>query len=143
MLSLLTPSDFNEINNAIRDVTDTFATSLITYIQRGNQLTRFEEAGAVPNETRYDLEAFVEHTPKDMTFKEQGGIQEESITALFNYDYLVEQGLVTSDNLPVFKNDGEHLEWRGVRYRITSVQPEGLLNQKWSIVNVLAQRDKH
>lgn len=154
MPSLLNPSDFALINNAIRDVTDTFATSpIILRKYNADNVTdspplRFNELGNKIDDSNnyyddYTLDAFVEHDEKEMDFNHVGGVQKRSIKVLLNFDYLNENNLIDNSGKSIISNDRDEIIWKNQVYRITDVQPDGLLNEKFSIVMIYAQQQDY
>lgn len=153
MPSLLDPSDYIEINNALRDVTDTFANVSVTFrhfspeTKNVGVVPRFNESGNNAETDYYDtytLNAFIEDIAKDQNFDEKGGIQERGIKVLMNFDYLVSQNLVNANTGKfIGDNSRDEIIYKGVTYRIQDIDHIGLLNQKYTVVEIMCQENNY
>ena len=146
-MNLLTPAELAEIRAAIRDVTDTFARTPVTYLLSLGSIDRFnEDRDKTGNEDFETIELeglveFTEHRGDYMKRSEQGSEEKKLAKILFNYDVLEAAGLTTADLGLRFNVEKDYFYTQGVRYRVVYADLDGPMEPKNLLAVVIGEVD--
>lgn len=135
-MSLLSNSDKNEIRNAIRSVTDTFAITPVTYYIGGDSVDKWQEDKATKYYYEAELEALREDDGTAIDEAPEGSENLKLITLTFNLDYLQEKGLISSDYLSAFDSTKDYFKVKGRVFKVNEVKYDGPLSEKDVLVIV-------
>lgn len=150
MSSLLTPQQRADIRAALKDVTDTFMVTPVTYEVHGESMDQFNEDRTDEQVTEYDLLGLTEYSTSSQSSKggdikeEVGGaIDTSDIKVTFNLEDLeAVSGLINADHQAIFNMTKDYFTTKGIRYKVTYIQYEGPLDEKDCLLILYGRKEE-
>ncbi len=144
MTDLIPGSEFDEIRNAINDVTDTFHKFIITYRQHGQQFDRWSEENAPQQIVDTDLKCLVEFIDDDETDMSQQGVKDvQTLQVSFSIDYLDSVNMMDATSKEAkFDKGKDYFIYEGALYRLAAMWADGPINTKNALIVITLNKEE-
>ena len=144
MPSLLSNSQKLQIRKALRDVTDTFMVTPVTYHIAGEQLDRWNEDQEEQIYYDVNLKALVESITEDNEIKRsvQGDRDLAELKITMNLEDMQDLGVITSDFKHIFNPTQDYFRHKGLLYKVIDIYYDGPLDEKDVLVVIEGELSK-
>lgn len=139
-MSLLSAGQKAQIRNAIKQVTDTFAVTPVTFYLTQAVIDRFNEERKNRQYAIKELSAFVEYGSESKDDRMAGDDYWQTIKLLFNLEDLEAAGCLDANYMPLFNPASDHFVVSGVECDILKAYSEGGLEAKNVLIIVEGKR---
>lgn len=133
MADLLTDAERAEIRAVIRDVTDTFMKSPITYYKAGESVDIFQESKSDTPYSVYNLMGLLDYPMNVQDKMEEdvtGAWDYEYVDVTFNFEELQEKGLVSAEYAALMNPETDYFVCKGMLYKPEGIFYDGPLDAK-------------
>jgi len=141
-MDLLSDAERSDIRNAVKDLTDTFAKSPVTYKFFTEALDRFEE-DRTPVYVTYNLMALEEASQSTTDymkeFNHEGSRDDGDVKLTFNLEDLDAQGLIATDWGHKLQIESDYFILKGKVHKVIDVYLDGPLTDKNCLVIVVGK----
>lgn len=145
MAELINQAQIEQIKAALKDVTDTFFKTPVSYKLAKPNLDRFKEDNTHTYDT-YELKALVEYESKDTDLinqTEQGSISHQRVKVSLNYRDLIPLGLTTGDNFVKMRATTDYMVINGQTWKVQFVGLDGPIEPENVLVIVRGDLEEH
>lgn len=140
MADLLSLNDLSQIQNAFRDITDTFFKNDIVYHLEGQIYDRFMESASKRKSLDIPLKGLIVDEKTEASavkFAQMGRTDMSEHYVLFYFADLEANGLVDSNRELIMKADRDFMTLRGQKYEVKSVVQIADLSTEKTFVRVV------
>ncbi len=127
MPSLISPQQFENIYDSIRDVTDTFFTTSVTYRLAKPKIDRYGEGQNTGSTASFDdktMLCMVEYGLEDIDGQVIGSANFQDVVLTFNSEEWSTNGLYTNGVLTT-NGTKDYFIVNGRTYKVSQIQPDG------------------
>lgn len=144
MPSLLSSGQKAQIRKAIRDVTDTFMVTPVTYHIAGEKFDRFSEDNEEQTYYSVLMNCLVEAitTDNEIERSRQGDRDLNEIKLTINLEDMQDLGVITSDYKHIFNPTQDFFTHKGLTYKVIDIYYDGPLDEKDVLVVIEGELSK-
>lgn len=140
MPSLITPQEFEEIYDSIRDVTDTLFTTEVTYRLSKPKIDRYGEGQNNGSTASFDdkvMNCMVEYGKQAIDGQVIGSANFQDVVLTFNSEEWLANGLYANGVLAT-NGTKDYVIVNGRTYKVSQIQPDGPFETQNVLIIVMA-----